>query len=309
MSILVTGATGFVGKNLIKSYSEKQDFRCVVRNGESDRFDDAYTVKSIDGKTKWDNCFNGVKSIIHLAGIAHEKTASDLDFQKVNIDGTLQLALKAAEAGVKRFVFVSSIGVNGTKTTDTPFLPDDKPMPHNCYAISKYKAEVGLKDIAQKTGLEVVIVRPTLVYGVGAPGNFERLTKLIKLLSVLPFGLATNRRNFIAVQNLVDFLVTCAEHPKASGHTFLASDNEAVSIKEFSNLIAEGMGKKIYHLPLPLSLMNFIGKLTGKSLLVEQLFGNLEVNSSNIKEVLNWTQPYSMKEAMETLCTKEKYKS
>ncbi|MGL1036494.1 NAD-dependent epimerase/dehydratase family protein [Vibrio vulnificus] len=293
--IVLTGATGFVGRELTKL---KRDFRCVVRLGEIYSFNDTYTVPSIDSSTEWAGCFYGVDSLIHLAGLAHNKTFSASDYHSVNTAGTLKLALNAAEAGVRRFVFVSSIGVNGTSTQAEPFTLDSEPSPHNDYARSKYDAEIGLKKIAKETGLEVVIVRPTLVYGPDAPGNFGMLTKLIKRLPVLPFGFATNRRDFISVQNLADLLVTCATHPNAAGHTFLASDGETVSIKEFTNAIAKRLDKKIFQLPVPVTLMRLAGKLTGKSAMIEQLYGNLEVDSSHIKEVLGWTPPFTMEQSM-----------
>ncbi|HAS6416302.1 NAD-dependent epimerase/dehydratase family protein [Vibrio vulnificus] len=294
-SILVTGATGFVGRELT---TLENDFHCVVRLGEAHSFENAFSVRSIDSSTDWEGCFDDVDSIIHLAGLAHSKKFSVNDYNLVNTAGTLRLAHEAAEAGVRRFVFVSSIGVNGTSTQAEPFTLDSEPSPHNDYARSKYDAEIGLKKIAKETGLEVVIVRPTLVYGPDAPGNFGMLTKLIKRLPVLPFGFATNRRDFISVQNLADLLVTCATHPNAAGHTFLASDGETVSIKEFTNAIAKGLDKKIFQLPVPVTLMRLAGKLTGKSAMIEQLYGNLEVDSSHIKEVLGWTPPFTMEQSM-----------
>lgn len=298
MTILVTGATGFVGKQLTKL---EHKFRCVIREGEKHFFKDFYVVPTINSSTKWSGCFEGVDSIIHLAGLAHSKLFTDSDYKSVNTDGTLRLVQKAAEAGVKRFVFVSSIGVNGTSTQELPYKESSIPCPHNSYAQSKYDAELGLKEIAEKTGLEVVIVRPTLVYGPSAPGNFGMLARLVNKLPFLPFGLANNRRDFIAVQNLADLLVTCAKHPGAAGHTFLASDGETVSIKEFTNAIAKGLGKKVFQLPIPVTLMRLAGKLVGKSDMIEQLYGNLEVDSSNIKDVLGWTPPLTMKQAMATL--------
>ncbi|EGR0085169.1 NAD-dependent epimerase/dehydratase family protein [Vibrio vulnificus] len=294
--ILVTGASGFVGSTLFAL--GRGDLKAVFRATDEVTFSDGYLVDSIDGKTVWDGAFDNVNTIIHLAGLAHSHSFSSKDYNRVNVAGTLRLATKAAEAGVRRFVFVSSIGVNGTSTQAEPFALDSEPSPHNDYAQSKYDAEIGLKKIAKETGLEVVIVRPTLVYGPDAPGNFGMLTKLIKRLGVLPFGLATNRRDFISVQNLADLLVTCATHPNAAGHTFLASDSETVSIKKFTNAIANGLGKKAIQLPVPVSLMRFAGRLTGKSAMIEQLYGNLEVDSSNIKEVLGWTPPFTMEQSM-----------
>lgn len=296
--ILVTGVTGFVGQFLVQL---SNNFRCVVRYGENHLFSDSYMISGIDGTTEWIDCFHDVDAIIHLAGLAHHRSFTDAEYRAVNTEGTLRLALKAAEIGVKRFVFVSSIGVNGVNTYDSPFLPSDVAKPHNSYSQSKHEAELGLWDISKKTGLEIVVIRPSLVYGPAAPGNFGMLTRLVNKVPFLPFGLTDNRKDFIAVQNLTDLLVTCATHPDAAGHTFLASDGETVSIKQFTNAIADGLGKKVIQLPVPVSVMRFLGKLTGKSAMIEQLYGNLEVDSSNIKKVLGWTPPLTMKQAMATL--------
>ncbi|MBE4226072.1 NAD-dependent epimerase/dehydratase family protein [Vibrio parahaemolyticus] len=298
MTILVTGATGFVGQNLTQL---NQNFRCVIRAGEHHSFADSYTVSTIDASTDWSNCFEGVDAIIHLAGLAHNKSYTDAEYRAVNTDGTLRLALKAAEAGVKRFVFVSSIGVNGTNSYDSAFLPSDVADPHNSYAQSKHEAELGLWDISKQTGLEVVVVRPTLVYGPNAPGNFGMLTKLVNSIPFLPFGLANNRRDFISVGNLVDLLIVCAKHKNASGNIFLASESNTISTRDFVNAIAAGQGKKVFQIPIPVSFMRLAGLMIGKSAMIEQLFGNLEVDSSNLKDILNWTPPYSMKDSMAML--------
>ncbi|MCX8854925.1 NAD-dependent epimerase/dehydratase family protein [Vibrio parahaemolyticus] len=299
MNVLLTGATGFVGLHVVNYIDE---VKCVVRINETHSFSYVYELESIDRNSDWSGAFENIDAVIHLAGVAHSKNASVKCFNSVNYDGTIQLANEAVKAGVKRFVFVSSIGVNGTSTHELPFTESSIPFPHNSYAQSKYDAECGLKKIAKETGLEVVIVRPTLVYGPSAPGNFGMLTKLIHKIPLLPFGMANNRRDFIAVQNLADLLVICANHPDAAGHTFLASDGETVSIKQFTNAIADGLGKKVIQLPVPVSVMRLLGKLAGKSAMIEQLYGNLEVDSSNIKEVLGWTPPLTMKQAMSTLC-------
>lgn len=303
MNMLLTGSTGFVGKCLASTYNVH---RHVVRAGEVHDYTSAFTVESINADTDWTGVFDNIDVVIHLAGLAHSGRFSDLNYDDVNVKGSINLANQAVKAGVKRFVFVSSIGVNGVSTTEIPFSCSSKVNPHNTYAQSKLNAEIGLKKIADETGLEVVIVRPTLVYGPNAPGNFGMLTKLVKKLPVLPFGLAANRRDFIAVQNLADLLVTCATHPDAAGHTFLASDGETVSIKAFTNAIAKGLGKKVIQLPIPVSLVSLAGKLTGKSAMIEQLFGNLEVDSSNIQQVLGWTPPLTMEQAMATLIYSDK---
>lgn len=298
MTILVTGATGFVGQNLTQL---NQNFRCVIRAGEHHSFADSYTVPTIDASTDWSNCFEGVDAIIHLAGLAHNKSYTDAEYRAVNTDGTLRLALKAAEAGVKRFVFVSSIGVNGTNSYDSAFLPSDVADPHNSYAQSKHEAELGLWDISKQTGLEVVVVRPTLVYGPNAPGNFGMLTKLVNSIPFLPFGLANNRRDFISVGNLVDLLIVCAKHKNAPGNIFLASESNTISTRDFVNAIAAGQDRKVFQIPIPVSFMRLAGLVIGKSAMIEQLFGNLEVDSSNLKDTLNWTPSFSMKDTMAML--------
>ncbi|HDL9483621.1 TPA: NAD-dependent epimerase/dehydratase family protein [Vibrio cholerae] len=306
-SILLTGSTGFVGTNLVKSLTLKSDYivKSVVRRAVNKGEELSFEVGEINASTDFELPLKNTTVVVHCAARAHVASHATVDslaqFRAVNTEGTLNLARQAAEAGVRRFVFVSSIGVNGTTTKDKPFTSHGKVQPHNAYAQSKYEAELGLKKIAEETGLEVVIVRPTLVYGPNAPGNFGMLTKLVSKLPVLPFGLANNRRDFISVQNLADLLITCATHPEAAGNTFLASDGETVSIKDFTNAIAKGLDKKIFQLPVPVTLMRLAGKLTGKTAMIEQLYGNLEVDSSNIKEVLGWTPPYTMEQSMTLL--------
>ncbi|SKC33047.1 GDP-6-deoxy-D-mannose reductase [Photobacterium piscicola] len=297
--ILLTGASGFIG-----SYLKKSDdiLAIVIRKNEIDNCKPNYEIDGLTENTCWDNAFNNIDSIIHLAGLAHSNSFSESDYIAVNTQGTLKLASDAAKAGVKRFVFVSSIGVNGSSTEyEKPFCYYSEVEPHNTYAKSKLDAEIGLKKIAKETGLEVVIVRPTLVYGPNAPGNFGLLTKLVTKLPLLPFGLVNNKRSFIAVQNLTDLLLTCAKHPDAAGHTFLASDGKSISTKEFTNAIAKGLNKSIYQLPVPASIMRLGAKLIGKQSMAEQLLDNLEVDSSNAFDVMGWKPPYTMEQAMNLL--------
>lgn len=305
MRVLLTGSSGFVGKNLCDSMPINYFVR-VVREQFENESKYIYGIDRLNSSTDWEHAFEGVSAVIHLAGVAHNKQSDDTDFDEVNNKATLHLAREAVKSGVKRFVFVSSIGVNGSSTNQNPFSDTSNANPHNAYAQSKFNAEIGLKKIARATGLEVVIVRPTLVYGVNAPGNFGLLTKLVTKLPLLPFGLVNNKRDFIAVQNLVDLLLTCVKHPSAPGHIFLASDGKAVSIKEFTNGIAKGVGTKLIQLPVPVSLMRFAGQLLGKSTMIEQLVGNLEVDSSNLFKVLGWTPPYTMEESMSFLKQEKK---
>ncbi|MCG9544451.1 NAD-dependent epimerase/dehydratase family protein [Vibrio sp. Isolate33] len=284
--IAISGSSGFIGSAL-----------CDVLNC------DCYTLSRNDilKEANLDRFNKDIDTIIHLAGLAHSSSFSEEEYQSVNVDGTLQLAIKAVKAGVKRFVFVSSIGVNGIATFEEPFTITSEPSLHNHFAQSKHRAEIGLKKISQDTGLEVVIVRPTLVYGLNAPGNFGALTRLVNRLPMLPFALVNNKRDFISLMNLADLLIACASHQDAAGHTFLASESETVSTKEFTNKIAKGLGKEVYQLPVPISLMRFAGKLLGKSAMVEQLVGNLQVDSSDLAKVLGWVPPYTMEESMALL--------
>ncbi|WP_281213302.1 NAD-dependent epimerase/dehydratase family protein [Shewanella insulae] len=301
MKILVTGSSGFIGSHLHASHPELiKTLRffnqsCVKDNSKF------IVVPSINGNTDWGGRLQGINAVIHLSGLAHSNDFSIEDYQSVNIDGVLNLARQAAIAGVERFVFLSTVNVCGVSTTLTPFSKDSVPNPISNYAKSKYDAELGLKRIAKETGLEVVIIRSTLVYGPNAPGNFGVLTKLVKKLSFLPFGLSKNKRDFISIQNLASLLVTCANHPSAAGHTFLASDGETVSIKDFTNAIAIGLNKKLIQLPVPVSIMRFLALVVGKSAMAEQVLGNLQVDSSNAQEVLGWVPPYTMEQAMASL--------
>ncbi|WP_286938574.1 MULTISPECIES: NAD-dependent epimerase/dehydratase family protein [unclassified Pseudoalteromonas] len=297
MNVLLTGATGFIGKYL----QRRSSFRYVVRSSTEHLLEDVFEIPQLDSNTDWNNAFNGIDCVIHLAGLAHSNSFTDKDYQNVNVDGTLRLASEGAKAGVKRFIFVSSIGVNGYSTKKLPFSVNSVASPHNSYSKSKYDAEEGLKVISANTGMELVIIRPTLVYGPGAPGNFRALAKLVKKSPVLPFGLLDNERSFIAVQNLVDLLITCTKHPNAAGKTFIASDGPVVSIKDFTNAIAKGMGKKKLQLPVPLIAMRLIGKAFGKSAAIEQLLCNLEVDSSYVTQELGWKPPYTMEESMKSL--------
>lgn len=301
----VTGASGFIGQIFIGLIKEKNiEYRSFVRTFNSDN--NSIVIGDYTEYNDWVRALSNISTLVHIASVAHGTAKSPMDYDVINCLGTLNLAKQAAEVGVKRFVFISSIGVLGNSTGEQVFTDFSIPNPSNYYTISKYKAEVGLNKISQETGLEVVIVRPTLVYGPNAPGNFGMLTKLVKTMPVLPFGMTDNRRDFIAVQNLADLLLTCANHPDAAGHTFLACDGETVSTKEFTNAVAKGLGKSMIQLPIPVGFMKFTAFILGKASVAQQLLGNLQVNSSNAKEVLGWVPPYTMEQAMASLSENKK---
>jgi len=297
-NVLMTGCNGFIGKYLASS---ELIHRHVIRQQCVNSYRDSFKIEQLHLGTNWSGAFENIDCVIHLAGLAHSLKFSKQDYVSVNVEGTLKLASEAAKADVKRFVFVSSIGVNGISTKQRPFSIHSEPLPHNTYAKSKLAAEEGLRKIAKETGLEIVIVRPTLVYGENAPGNFGTLVRLVQKVPFLPFGLVNNKRDFIAVQNLVDLLITCAKHPDAAGHTFLASDGRSVSTKEFTNAIAKGFNKSLIQLPIPTGLMQIGARMIGKKIMAEQLLGNLQVDSSNTKHVLGWVPPYTMEQAMSLL--------
>lgn len=297
-NILLTGATGFIGRQFVRQFPVT---RCVVRSKNACSCKETFEVSELSAETNWGSAFESIDVIIHLAGLAHSSTYSLEDYKTVNVDGTIKLAKEAAAAGVKRFVFVSSVGVNGSNSDGTVFTPSSKPNPHNDYAWSKLQAELELKKLSETTGMDLVIVRPTLVYGPQAPGNFGLLTKWVGSVPVLPFGMAKNRRHFISVMNLCDLLASCASMPQAAGHVFFAAEFEALSTREFTDAIARGLNKHVWQLPIPVSFMKAGACLIGKSALASQLYGNLEVDSSNLNDVIGWTPPYTLEQSMRYL--------
>lgn len=300
MKILITGSKGFIGSNLTNRLKDKYTVIGHGKTGASmSNTSDFFTV-DIDSKSHWKECLSGISTIIHLAAVAHNKSNDPNFINEVNINGTINLAQQAVGNGVKRFIFISSIGVLGNRTS-TFFDENSMVSPHSDYAISKLKAEEGLLKIAKKTGLEVVIIRPVLVYGTGAPGNFSQLLNLVNKVPMLPFALCHNKRSFISVDNLVDFISVCITHPKAKGEMFCISDGADVSIREFTNGIAKGLNKRLIQLPIPVSIFKLLGKVTGKSVQIEQLIGDLQINSSKARELLDWTPPVTMTETFSKL--------
>jgi len=252
--------------------------------------------------TDWTTALADVDAIVHTAARAHvlnESAANPLaEYRRVNVDGTLNLARQAAAAGVRRFVFVSSIGVNGAETFGVPFGADDRANPDSPYAVSKYDAELGLRELSDKTGLEIVIVRPPLVYGPGAPGNFHRLLSAVDKGLPLPLGAIHNRRSFVALDNLTDLLTLCLRHSSAAGQTFLVSDGEDLSTADLFYRTAEGMGKSIKLIPVPAKLVRATLQLLGRPELGQRLCGSLQVDISKTRELLRWTPRVSVDTAL-----------
>jgi len=237
--------------------------------------------------------------VVHLAARVHimNDDSSDplAEFRKVNTDGTLNLARQAAESGVKRFIYLSSIKVNGEITeTGQSFVPDDTFVPDDPYGLSKYEAEQGLLALAKETNMEVVIIRPPLVYGPGVKANFHSMMRWIYKGVPLPFGAVYNQRSLVALDNLVSFIIHCIDHPKAANGVFLISDGEDVSTTELLQKVAKAFDKKAILLPVPVSLMKFVSKLLGKADVANRLFGSLQVDSSKARDLLGWKPVITM---------------
>ncbi|CAH6797566.1 UDP-glucose 4-epimerase [Vibrio chagasii] len=298
--ILISGASGFIGNEVINQLT--MDFRVTEHTKEIDVLDHLPNCHGVDhldlALPISSDIFDGITTVINLAGLAHSLNFSENDHMNVNFEGTVEMARVAEISGVNRFIHISTTNVYGLDSSSSPLYVDSVCQPKTPYSQTKHLTELSLREIEKRSDMEVVIIRAPLVYGANALGNFNSLMKFIHKVPLLPFGLVCNQRDFISVQNLAHLLSTCATNPEAAGHTFLASEGETVSTKEFTNAIAKGLGKKIYQLPIPVSLMRFAGKLLGKSAMVEQLVGNLQVDSSDLKKVLGWTPPYTMEESM-----------
>ncbi|MDP1871630.1 MAG: SDR family oxidoreductase [Gallionella sp.] len=305
--VLVTGASGFVGGALCAGLvGLGHEVRASVRNPEifSIVGCDVLKISSIDFDTDWADSVTGVDVVIHLAARVHvmtDKASNSLaEFRRVNVAGTENLARQAARAGVKRLVYVSSIKVNGEATEGVrKFSELDAPVPQDPYGVSKYEAEQALHRVAAETGLEVVIVRPPLVYGAGVKGNFAQMLKVLALGIPLPLASVGNRRSLIYVGNLVDALILCATHPAAAGQTYLVSDGDDVSTPELLRELGDAMGHPARLLPCPQALLKLAGRLTGKADQVERLLGSLRVDSDKIRRELGWTPPYTPQQGLQ----------
>ncbi|WP_216075616.1 NAD-dependent epimerase/dehydratase family protein [Acinetobacter indicus] len=302
IKILITGASGFVGQTLIQKLHHNRNLELIVlsRKAVKTLHNDVRQLVGNDiFSMQWSK---DIDVVIHLAGRAHilnEQTTDPLsEFRKVNVEGTLQLARQALDKKVKRFIFMSSIGVNGSVTLQQPFTADALPQPHADYAVSKLEAEQELKKLFAGSDTELVIIRPPLVYAAHAPGNFARLLKLVASNLPLPFAGTNNKRSFVALENLVDFIQTCIEHPNAANQTFLVADQTSISTRELVQYLKQGMGKKAYFIYIPQPLMKLGAACIGKSKLYEQLFESLEVDTTKGQKLLGWTAPLSTQQAM-----------
>lgn len=304
--VLITGANGFIGKVLCKTLCERGfAVRTVMRSINSQiEGVERLIIGDVDGETRWADATSGMDVVIHLAARVHvirdDVNDSLAEFRRVNVARTERLARFSAASGVKRLVYVSSIGVNGLQTTlGRLYSETDKPNPHNAYAISKWEAEQSLCRVSEETGLEVVIVRPPLVYGGNAPGNFEQMLKVLAKGIPLPLASAHNLRSLVYVGNLADALIVCATHPAAAGQTYLVSDGEDISTPDLLRQLGAAMGHPTNLLPCPPALLKLAGRLLGKSEQIDRLLGSLQVDSSKIRRELGWQPPYALQQGLE----------
>jgi UDP-glucose 4-epimerase len=300
MKVLVTGATGFVGNALCKHLATHghQVMRAVRRDAT---LSGDIVFSEIDGATDWAEALTGCDVVVHLAARVHmmDDTAPDplALYQATNTDATLNLARQATQAGVKRFVYVSSIKVNG-EGRDTPYREADAAAPEGAYAISKWEAEQGLQRIAADSGLEVVILRPPLVYGPGVKANFQQLLRMVARGWPLPLGAIRNRRSLLYLGNFVDAIRVCIEHPAAAGQTFLLDDGQAVSTPELIRALSHAMGRPARLLAVPVKVLELAGTLLGKRAAVARLTGSLYVDSSAIRVRLGWMPPNTLQQGL-----------
>lgn len=305
MKFLVTGANGFVGRSLCAELLRQgYALRVAVRSGNA-RIDHAEQaiVGPIGAKTDWTDALRGVDVVIHLAARVHvmRETAVDplAEFLEVNLHGTENLARQAARAGVKRLVYVSSIKVNGESTKGQPFSESDTPDPQGPYAVSKWQAEQALQRIARETGLEVVIVRPPLIYGPGVKGNFIKLLAAVDKGIPLPLSSVRNKRSLIYLGNLVDAMIICASHPAAAGKTYLLRDGEDISIAELVRQMALSLGRPARLFPLPVRILRGLGGLLGRPETVERIVDSLRVNDGLIRKELDWKQKFTLQQGLQ----------
>lgn len=305
-NLLITGATGFIGRALCDELAQSDySVRGAVRGPSCPAGVrcDLMKVGDLGLATDWSAALDGVDIVVHLAARVHvmrDRAADPLSkFREVNVDGTLNLVRQAAKAGVRRVVYLSSIKVNGEQTLPSrPFTEHDVLAPLDPYAISKYEAEEGLRALARKTGIEVVIIRPPLVYGVEVKGNFLHIMRLLHKGVPLPFGSIHNRRSLVALDNLLDLIVICLEHPAAANQTFLVSDGEDLSTTELFQRLAQALDRPARLIPMTSSILVAGATLLGRHDMIQRLCGSLQVDISKARTLLGWFPPIDVSEGL-----------
>jgi nucleoside-diphosphate-sugar epimerase len=306
MKVLVTGASGFVGGAVAaRLAADGIQARAAVRRPDAPipAGTERIQVADLTADTDWSSATRGVDVVVHAAARVHvmrDRAADPLtEFRRANVAGTLALARQAAASGVARFVFLSSIKVNGEETTrGRPYTADDPPAPVDPYGVSKHEAEQGLRALADDTGMEVVIIRPVLVYGPGVKGNFKTMLQLVRSGMPLPLAAVKNSRSLVAVENLVDLIVHLLEHPAAANRVLLVSDGEDLSTPDLLRRAAAAMGRPSRLVPVPTTLLLTLARMLGRRAVVQRLCGDLQVDVSATRALLDWTPPISVDEGL-----------
>ena len=303
--VLVTGANGFVGSHVVDELLKNgYQVKAVVRSEWKNVPQGVEIIHAdLSVPVDWSAALRGVTTIIHSAARVHQMAESSKmgvdEHRNHNTRATLELAEQAAKADVQRFIYISTIAINGVFTNlGQYFSESSEPNPQSSYASSKYEAELGLAKVAHRYPIEIVTIRPPMVYGANAPGNFSRLVSLVKTRIPLPFGLADNPRSFIFVNNLVNFIMLCIDHPGAGNQLFLVSDGEDVSLRSMICQISDHLQLKSCEFPFPLSLLKSIFFLLGRSELSNQLLKSMRVDISKARKLLGWVPPYSSSDGL-----------
>jgi nucleoside-diphosphate-sugar epimerase len=306
--VLVTGASGFVGSAVLRQLAgHGWPVRAALRRSAAEPAGapgvQVTRVGDLGPDTDWRDALQDMQGVVHCAARVHvlRETSSDplAAFRHANVQGTLALARQAVQAGARRFVFISSIGVNGAETTTRAFSADDAPAPHSPYAVAKHEAEQALQALAAETGLELVVIRPPLVYGPGAPGNFARLLRAVQRGLPLPLGAVHNQRSLVALPNLADLVETCLVHPTAAGQTFLVSDGEDLSTTALLQAVGAALGRPARLLPIPASVLVGVARMLGRPQLAQQLCGSLQVDIGKTRRLLGWAPVVSVAQALQ----------
>ena len=306
MTILLTGASGFVGNAILKNAQQRGlKIRPVYRSIDSAKREPyALVVPELDGAADWSQALQGIDVVIHAAARAHIMREDAIDplaeYRRVNVEGTLNLARQAAAAGVRRFVFISSIKVNGEVTAPgNPFTAGDSPSPEDAYGVSKAEAEEQLKLLVQETRMTVTMIRPPLIYGPGVKGNFASLISWVRRGLPLPLeGVTNTRRSLVGLDNLVDLILVCAYHPKAANQIFLISDGEDLSTTELLRKIGKALGRPARLLWVPAGVISFIAGLLGKKFIAQRLLSSLQVDIGKTCELLDWKPSVAVDEGL-----------